>query len=59
MRRYDKSERRNREELDARLDALQPSGPRKFRRKRRSSAGPTVLGLLLVLAVLVAIFVIY
>jgi UPF0755 protein len=59
LRRYDKSERRNREELEARLDALQPSGPRNFRRKRRSNAGPTVLGLLLVLAVLVAIFVIY
>jgi UPF0755 protein len=59
LRRYDKSERRDREELDARLDALQPSGPRRVRRKRRSNAGPMVLGLFLILAVLVAIFVIY
>ncbi len=59
MRRYDKSERRDREELDARLDALKPSGSRRIRGKRRSNAGPTVLGFLLVLAVLVAIFVIY
>jgi UPF0755 protein len=59
LRRQDKSERRDREELDARLDALQPSGPRRIRRKRRSNVGPAMLGLLLVLAVLVAIFVIY
>ena len=59
MRRYDESKRRDREELDARLDALQPSGPRKIRRKRRSNAGPAVLGVFLVLAVLAAIFVIY
>jgi len=59
LRRYDESKRRDREELDARLDALQPSGPRKIRRKRRSNAGPAVLGVFLVLAVLAAIFVIY
>ena len=57
MRRYD--ERPDREELDARIDALEPSRPRRMRRKRRSNAGPAVLGVLLVLAVLVAIFVIY
>jgi len=57
LRRYD--ERPDREELDATLEALQPSRPRRIRRKRRSNAGPTVLGVLLVLAVLVAIFVIY
>jgi peptidoglycan lytic transglycosylase G len=57
VRRYD--ERPDREELDARLDALEPSRPRRMQRKRRSNAGPAVLGVLLVLAVLVAIFVIY
>jgi UPF0755 protein len=59
LRRYDKSKRRAREELDARLDALQQSGSRKVRRKRRSNAGTTVLGVILVLGVLGAIFVIY
>jgi UPF0755 protein len=59
LRRYDKSKRRAREELDARLDALQQSGSRKVRRKRRSNAGPPVLGVILVLGVLGAIFVIY
>jgi len=59
LRPYDKSKRRDREELDARLDALQRSGPRRVRRKRRSNAGPAVLGILLVLAVLGAIFIIY
>jgi UPF0755 protein len=57
LRRYD--ERPDREELDARLDALEPSRPRRMRRKRRANAGPAVLGVLLVLAVFVAIFVIY
>ena len=55
MRPYDKSKRRDREELDARLDALQQTGSRRIRRKRRSN----VLGVLLVLGVLGAIFVIY
>ena len=59
MRRYDKSKRWDREELDARLDALQRSGPRRMRRNRRSNAGPAVLGVLLVLAVMGAIFIIY
>jgi UPF0755 protein len=59
LRRYDKSKRRDREELDARLDALQQSGSRRVRRKRRSNAGTAVLGILLVLGVLGAILVIY
>ena len=56
MRRHDKSKRH---ELDARLDALQQTGSRAIRRKRRSNTGPTVLGVLLLLGVLGAIFVIY
>jgi UPF0755 protein len=59
LRRYDKSRRRVREELDARLEALQQSGSGRVRRKRRSNAWPAVLGVLLVLSVLGAIFVIY
>jgi peptidoglycan lytic transglycosylase G len=59
LRRHDKSKRRDREELDARLDALQQTGTRRIRRKRRTNAGPAVLGVLLVLGVLGAIFVIY
>lgn len=59
MRRYDKSKRNDREDLDARLDALQRTGPKRINRKRRSNAGPTVLGVLLVIAVLVAVYVIY
>jgi UPF0755 protein len=59
LRRYDKSERRGREELDARLDALQQSGFRRDRRRRRRGAWPAVLGVLLVLGVLGAIVVIY
>jgi UPF0755 protein len=56
LRRHDKSKRH---ELDARLDALQQTGSRGIRSKRRSNAGPTVLGILLLLGVLGAIFVIY
>jgi UPF0755 protein len=56
LRRHDESKRH---ELDARLDALQQTGSRGIRRKRRSNAGPTVLGVLLLLGVLGAIFVIY
>jgi UPF0755 protein len=48
----------DREELEARLSALDSPGRRR-RRKRRSNAGPTVLGLLLVVAVLGAIYFIY
>ena len=59
MRRYDKSRGSDREELDARLDALQRSGLRRTRRKRRSNAGRNLLGAFLVLGVLGAIFVIY
>jgi UPF0755 protein len=55
LRRDDKSKRRDRDELDARLDALQQTGSRRIRRKRRLN----VLGVLLVLGVLGAIFVIY
>ena len=58
MKPYEKSKRRDREELNARLDALQHSRP-KHRRKRRSNAGPAVLGLLLVAGVLGAIYLIY
>jgi len=59
LRRYDKGRRHEREMIDARLDALQVSGPRKVRRKRRSNAGPAVLGVLLVLVVVGIIFAIY
>jgi UPF0755 protein len=59
LRRYDKRERRDREELDARLDALQRSGSRRMRRKRHATAGPAVLGVLLMLGVLGVIFAIY
>ena len=59
MKRYDKKRKlRDREEVDARLSALQRSRPRP-RRKRRSNAGPTVLGLLLVAGVLGAVYIIY
>ena len=59
MRRYDKSNRQDREELDARLDALQKSCSKQIRRKRRSNARPTVVGALLVLGVLGTFFAIY
>ncbi|HEX6710942.1 MAG TPA: endolytic transglycosylase MltG [Rubrobacter sp.] len=59
MRRYDKSKRRDREELESRLDALQLSESRRHRRKRRSNVGPVVLGVLLLLAVLGAVYLIY
>jgi UPF0755 protein len=59
LRHYDESKRGDPEEVDARLDALQRSGPRRTSRKRRSNAGPTVLGVLLVLAVLAAVYLIY
>jgi UPF0755 protein len=57
--RHDGSKRRDREELDARLEALGRPRLSRLRRKRRSNAGTTVLGVLLVLAVLGAIYVIY
>ncbi|HWI45745.1 MAG TPA: hypothetical protein VNT12_06210 [Rubrobacter sp.] len=59
MRRPDKSNGEDREELDARLDALQQSDSRRVQRKRRANAESAVLGVLLVLGVLGAIFVIY
>jgi UPF0755 protein len=48
----------HREELDARLDALQ-SAKKKRRRKRRSNAGPAVLGVLLLVGILGAVYLIY
>jgi UPF0755 protein len=59
VRRYDENKRRDREELDARLDALGRPRSSRIRRKRRSNAAPTVLGILLVFAVLGAIYLIY
>lgn len=59
MRRYDKRKRRDREDLEARLDALKLPDSRRSRRKRRSNAGPTVLGVLLLLAVVGAVYFIY
>ncbi|HEX2729116.1 MAG TPA: endolytic transglycosylase MltG [Rubrobacteraceae bacterium] len=58
MRRYNKGKRRDREDLEARLNALQPSRS-KSRRKRRSNVGPAVLGILLVIGVLGVIYLIY
>jgi UPF0755 protein len=57
--RHDKRKRRDREELDARLDALGRPNPGGLRRTSRSKAGPTVFGILLVVAVLGAIYLIY
>jgi UPF0755 protein len=56
LRRSDKSKPRDREEIDARIVAVQQSASKGVRRKRRSNA---VLGVLLVLGVLGAIFAIY
>ena len=58
MRRYDKSRLSDRQELDARLSALKRSRP-KQRRKRRSGAGPLVLGALIVACALGAVYLIY
>ena len=58
MKRYDKSKRTDREELDARLSALKASRP-KQRRKRRSNWGPTALGAILLVLALGAIYLIY
>ena len=49
---------RDREELDARLSALRSSSSKR-RRKPRSNAGPTVLGILLLVAVLGSIYLVY
>jgi UPF0755 protein len=59
VKRYNKRKRRDREELDARLDALGRPQFSRIRRKRRSNAGPAVLGILLVLSVLGAIYLVY
>jgi UPF0755 protein len=59
VRRYDRRKRGDSEDLDARLDALGRSNLSGIRRKRRSSSSPAVLGMLLVLAVLGAIYLIY
>jgi UPF0755 protein len=56
LRHCDKGKRLDREEIDARIVAVQQFASKTVRRKRRSNA---VLGVLLVLCVLVAIFVIY
>ena len=59
MRRYGKSQRRDREELDGKLDAMGRPRSSTIRRNRRSNAGPAVLGVLLVMTVLAAIYLIY
>ncbi|MDQ2672117.1 MAG: endolytic transglycosylase MltG [Actinomycetota bacterium] len=59
MRRYDEGGRRDQEEIDARLDALQKSGSTKGRRKRCPKAGSAVLGVVLVLGILGVIYIIY
>jgi UPF0755 protein len=59
VRRYDKRKQRDQAELDARLDALGRPHSSRIRRKRRSNAGPAVLGILLVVAVLGAVYFIY
>lgn len=58
MRRYEKRKRRDREDLEARLNALQPSR-NKRRRKRRSNVGPAILGIMLLVGVLGVIYLIY
>lgn len=58
MRRYEKRRRRDREDLEARLNALQPSR-NKRRRKRRSNIGPAILGIMLLVGVLGVIYLIY
>jgi UPF0755 protein len=59
LRRNDKKKRRDREELEARLDTLQLPDSRRIRRKRRSYVGPPVLGVLVLLAILGAVYLIY
>jgi len=58
LRRYERGKSRDRDDLQARLNALQP--PRsKRRRKRRSNFGPAILGILLVVGILGIIYLIY
>ena len=56
MRRYDRGNRRDQEEVDERLHALRE--PRR-QRKKRSNWGPTVLGLVLIVGIFVALYFIY
>lgn len=56
MRRYEKRRRGDRENLQERLNALQ--SPRN-KRRRRSNAGPAILGILLIVGVLGLIYFIY
>jgi UPF0755 protein len=58
LRRYNKTRRQDREEIDERLNAVGPPKSKR-RRKPRNTAGPTVLGLLLVVGVLGTIYIIY
>jgi len=59
LRRYDKSKRRDREDLDARLDALHRSSSKKARRRRRRNFGPTLLALLLLAAAFGSVYLVY
>jgi UPF0755 protein len=59
VRRYDKGKRRDREELEARLDALRRSGSRKPRRRKRRNFGPTVLAFLLLAVGVGAVYLAY
>ncbi len=59
MRRHDKGKQEDREDLRARLDALERSNPKKRRRRRRSNVGPTLLALLLLGVVIGAVYLVY
>ena len=59
MRRHDKGIGEDREDLRARLDALERSSPKKRRRRRRSNFGPTLLALLLLVIAIGAVYVVY
>ncbi|MDQ4126666.1 MAG: endolytic transglycosylase MltG [Actinomycetota bacterium] len=59
MKRQGKSKRRHGEDLEARLDALRRSGPKKTRRRRRRSFGPTLFALLLLGAAFGAFYLVY
>lgn len=59
MRRYDRKRRADREELEARLSALRRARPKHGRRRRRSDLGPLVIGVLMVVCALGAVYTIY
>jgi len=60
LRRYDKSRRRDRGDLEARLDALQRSNRKKKpRRRKRSNFGPTVFAIVILVAALGAAYLVY